>query len=387
MTTQSGPLSGLTVVEMAGLGPAPLAGQLLADLGATVTVVDRAAAAADATDINRRNKRSIALDLKQPEAVAIVIEMAVRADVLIEGFRPGVMERLGLGPDTLLERHPALVYARMTGWGQSGPLASTAGHDLNYLALSGALGAMGDPTLPPPPPLNLVGDYGGGTMFLLFGVFAALWERDRSGAGQVVDAAMVDGVPAMMGLMHQWVARGEWADSRGANLLDGGAPFYRCYETADRQYLSVGPLEPAFFKTFVAGLEIDPSDMPPQYDRDGWPAWQDRIAARIASQSRAHWEAVFAGSDACVTPVLSFSEAMTHPHNAARDTWIDVDGVAQAAPAPRFSRTPAPEPRAPGAPGAEAELILRELGYSAEAVRAARTNGAVLGSDAETDAT
>ncbi|MEM7378736.1 MAG: CaiB/BaiF CoA-transferase family protein [Pseudomonadota bacterium] len=373
-----GPLHGLRVVEMTGLGPAPLAGQLLADLGGDVIVVDRAAGPSDPTDINRRGKRSIALDLKHADGLDVARRLIGRADVLIEGFRPGVMERLGLGPDACFEANAGLVYARMTGWGQSGPWAARAGHDINYLGLSGALHAMGDPDSPPVPPLNLAADYGGGTLFLLFGVLSALWERARSGRGQVVDAAMVDGVPAMMGLIHQLLARGEWTEQRGANLLDGGAPFYRCYRTADDAYVSVGPLEPPFFAEMLARLGLDDRWQSRQYDRAHWPALEAALAETFASRPRSHWEAVFADGDACVAPVLTFSEAAAHPHNRERSVWHEVDGVPQAAAAPRFSRTPAPPPTAPGAAGGDAEAVLAELGLSSEARRALANNGAVL---------
>ncbi|MEM9602245.1 MAG: CaiB/BaiF CoA-transferase family protein [Pseudomonadota bacterium] len=375
---RGGPLDGLRVVEMTGLGPAPLAGQLLADLGADVIVVDRAAGQSDPTDVNRRGKRSIALNLKHADGLDVAHKLIARTDVLIEGFRPGVMERLGLGPDTCFEANAGLVYARMTGWGQSGPWSSRAGHDINYLGLSGALHAMGDPDTPPVPPLNLAADYGGGTLFLLFGVLSALWECNRSGRGQVVDAAMVDGVPAMMGLIHQLLARGEWTEQRGDNLLDGGAPFYRCYRTADGAYVSVGPLEPPFFAEMLSRLELDPVWRTRQYDRAHWPALETTLADTFAARSRAHWEAVFADGDACVAPVLTFSEARRHPHNRERSVWCELDGVPQASPAPRFSRTPAPVPTAPNAAGSNADAILIELGFSAEARCALTDTGAVL---------
>ncbi|QUJ75943.1 CoA transferase [Sulfitobacter albidus] len=353
----SGPLSSLRVVEFSGLGPAPLAGQLLADLGADVITVDRAAAPADPTDINRRGKRSVVLDLKSVEGLVAARALIASADVLIEGFRPGVMERLGLGPESCAD---SLIYARMTGWGQEGPLSHTAGHDINYLALTGALHAMGDADRAPVPPLNLVADYGGGTMFLLLGILSAVIERGVSGRGQVVDAAMVDGVPAMMGLIHAMRARGTWRETRGANWLDGGAPFYRCYTCKCGGYISVGALEPQFH-----ALLLEKAGLPPEEDQNDpaqWPARRDIYARAFAARSRDDWAAIFDGTDACVAPVLTFAEAPGHPHMAARGTFARVDGVLQAAPAPRFSRTAPVAPRAPRAIGADTDEILSALG-------------------------
>ncbi|MEM6987637.1 MAG: CaiB/BaiF CoA-transferase family protein [Pseudomonadota bacterium] len=313
----------------------------------------------------------------QQLGLAVARRLIDRADVLIEGFRPGVMERLGLGPDLCTRDNPKLVYARMTGWGQAGPWASRAGHDINYLALSGALHAIGESDRPPVPPLNLAADYGGGTMFLLFGVLAALFERSQSGRGQVVDAAMVDGVPAMMGLIHQLVAQGQWREARAANLLDGGAPFYRCYATADGQSVSVGALEPAFFAELVERLGLDPSWCAAQYDRARWPDMRALFERTFAAQPRSYWEAVFAEGDACVAPVLTFSEAARHPHIAARNGWQTLDGVPQAAPAPRFNRTPATVPSPPGAAGADAADILAEVGYAEGEQRTLGECGAV----------
>ena len=373
----AGPLQGLKVVEMAGLGPCPLAGQLLADLGAEVVVIDRAAAPADPTDINRRGKRSVALDLKDGEGLALARRLVARADVLIEGFRPGVMEKLGLGPGDCHADNPGLVFGRMTGWGQDGPLAMSAGHDLNYLSLSGALGAMGREGDVPTPPLNLVADYGGGSMFLLLGVLSALFERARSGQGQVVDAAMVDGVPAMMGLIHQWLAKGDWSGARESNLLDGGAPFYRCYETSDGRAISVGPLEPQFFAELVRLAGLPEAHMADQYDRATWPERRALYAQVFARKSRDEWMEVFEGSDACVAPVLGWDEVEHHPHNAARGTFTRVGDVMQAAPAPRFDRTPPSPPRPPSAPGGDGDAVLAELGLDADAIAALRGRGAL----------
>ena len=354
----SGPLASLRVVEFSGLGPAPLAGQLLADLGADVITVDRKPAPADPADINRRGKRSIVLDLKDPEGLANARRLIAASDILIEGFRPGVMERLGLGPETCPE---TLIYGRMTGWGQEGPLAQTAGHDINYLALTGALHAMGAAGEPPIPPLNLVADYGGGSMFLVFGVLAAVIERGISGKGQVVDAAMVDGVPAMMGLIHGLLARGHWTEERASNWLDGAAPFYRCYACADGEFISVGALEPQFHALLLekAGLPAEHQDT--QNDPRQWAARRSDYAEVFASKTRDEWAAIFEGTDACVAPVLRFSEAAQHPHMAARGTFQSPNGVLQSAPAPRFSRSVCREIETPRAVGGATEQVLQEL--------------------------
>jgi len=353
---------------MSGLGPCPLAGQLLADMGAEVIVIDRASAKADHTDINRRNKQSIALNLKTAAGIEIALKLIKRADIVIEGFRPGTMEKLGLGSDVCLKSNPKLIYGRMTGWGQTGPLAKTAGHDLNYLAITGALHSIGSKDRPPTPPLNLVADYGGGTMFLLFGVLSALFERSQSGKGQVVDAAMVDGVPAMMGLLHSWMAQQQWSTQRENNLLDGGAPFYRCYETADGKYLSVGPLEPKFYKEFIDNFldeaDSENEDLKSQYDASSWPEKHSQYTALFLSKTRDEWMEVFEGSDACVAPVLDIDEVEFHPHNKERETFVRINDVLQASPAPRFSRTPANRPKVPTAPGENTEAILHSLGYN-----------------------
>lgn len=373
----AGPLDGLKLVEMAGLGPCPLAGQLMADLGATVVVIDRASAPADATDVNRRGKQSVALNLKSPDGLEAARRIIAQSDILIEGFRPGVMEKLGLGPAACHAINPGLIFGRMTGWGQDGPLAMTAGHDINYLSLSGALGAIGRADGPPVPPLNLAADYGGGSMFLIFGVLAALYERNRSGRGQVVDAAMVDGVPAMMGLIHQWLALGRWGQGREANLLDGGAPFYRCYATKDGRALSVGPLEPQFFAELVTLAGLPEAHRADQNDPATWPARRALYAQVFARKTRDEWMAIFEGTDACVAPVLDWDEVEHHPHNAARGTFLRVDGVMQAAPAPRFDRTPAAMPGVPGAPGQDTDTVLTGLGYDAATLEAMRRTGAL----------
>ncbi|KEJ90837.1 CaiB/BaiF CoA transferase family protein [Sulfitobacter donghicola] len=355
----AGPLKSLKVVEFSGLGPAPLAGQLLADLGADVITVDRKAAPADPSDINRRGKRSIVLDLKTTAGIEAVHKLIASSDVLIEGFRPGVMERLGVGPDTC---HDALIYARMTGWGQDGPWAQTAGHDINYLALTGALHAMGDADRPPVPPLNMVADYGGGTMFLLLGILSAVIERGISGKGQVVDAAMVDGVPAMMGLIHAMLAQGRWSEERGANWLDGAAPFYRCYTCSCGGFISVGALEPQFHAILLenAGLPVDHQQS--QNDTQHWKTRSAQYAHAFFQKSRDEWAEVFDGTDACVAPVLTFSEAQFHPHMAERKSFISPDGITQSAPAPRFSRSMPDDPKTPTAIGADTADILAQLG-------------------------
>ena len=384
-----GPLSGITVVEMSGIGPGPFAGMMLADLGATVIRVDRLSGSGQGlnglltvlskgrADVVSRGRRSIGVDLKSAEGVELVLRLVDSADVLIEGYRPGVMERLGLGPDTCLARNPSLVFGRMTGWGQDGPLAQTAGHDINYISLSGALGAIGRRGERPVPPLNLVGDYGGGGMFLAYGVVAALLSVARTGAGQVVDAAMVDGSAVLMAQFFGMKALGRWTGERGSNLLDTGAPFYDVYESADGGYLSVGPLEPAFFAILLERLGIDDIDAGSQHDPRSWPALRLRLAAEFASRTRGDVEELFAGVDACVFPVLSMSEAPSHPHNVARGTFVTRDDVVQPAPAPRFSSTPTRLGLPPPTVGEHTDAILADLGLSDDEVRRLRAAGVV----------
>ena len=345
------PLSGLRILEFDGLGPVTFAGMVLADLGAEVLRLTRSAGAgapafADVGGaVLHRGRAAVAVDLKAPDDRARVLDLIDGADALIEGFRPGVMERLGLGPEVCAARNPRLVFGRVTGWGQTGPKAAEVGHDINYIALSGALSLMGEPDRPPRPPLNLVGDYGGGAMLLVTGVLAGLLEARTTGQGRVVDAAMTDGSALLTGLFHALAARGLWSPHRGANLLDGGAPFYRCYGCRDGRFVAVGALEPQFHAALLAGLGLPAEDFP-QYDFAGWPAQHARLEAVFAARDRDDWAARFAGTDACVTPVLTLAEAPAHPHNAARGTFVD-PGVAQPAPAPRFGETeaiPAPEP-------------------------------------------
>lgn len=357
----SGPLHGLKVLELAGIGPGPFCAMLLADLGADVVRIDRpgggVAAVRPRLDLLNRGKRSVALDLK--EDVETALRLVEKADVLIEGFRPGVAERLGIGPDVCLRRNPKLVYGRMTGWGQTGPRAHTAGHDIAYIALSGALHAIGDAGGPPQVPLNLLGDFGGGAMYLATGILAALWESRSGGAGQVVDAAIVDGTAHLMTLQWSLLAGGAWRDERGANLLDGGAPFYRVYETADGKHMAVGPLEPRFFAEFLdkLGLGTEAHDY---HDRERWAHLASVIAQTFSGRTQAQWAQVFADSDACVAPVLSMREAARDAHLTERGTFVEHDGVTQPAPAPRFSRTPASLGRPPASPGDHTAEVLAE---------------------------
>lgn len=363
----SGPLAGLAVVELAGIGPAPFAAMLLADLGAEVLRIDRPGPSRypgdPRHDLLNRGKRSAVVDLKRPEGAAVVRTLAARADVILEGYRPGVAERLGVGPEECQRVNPRLVYGRMTGWGQRGPLAHTAGHDLTYLATSGVLHTIGPAGGPPVPPLNLLGDYGGGGMLLAAGVLAALWHAQRTGTGQVVDAAIVDGAALLATQMFGLRAGGLWRDERGANLFDGGAPNYSVYRTSDGGYLAVGALEPEFYTEFLTRLGLDPHTTPSPYDVAQWPRLRQLIADRLATRTRDEWVAVFADSDACVAPVLSPGEAQDHPHLAARGVFVDLHGVRQPAPAPRFSGTPARPPTLPPPyPGEHTRQALADWG-------------------------
>ncbi|WP_028926959.1 CaiB/BaiF CoA transferase family protein [Pseudonocardia acaciae] len=364
----TGPLTGLKVVELAGIGPGPHAAMVLADLGADVVRVERPSGSlhlGDGRDHLLRGRRSIAADLKSPAGRETVLRLVERADVLLEGLRPGVTERLGVGPSDCAARNPRLVYGRMTGWGQDGPLASRAGHDINYISLTGALHAIGT-SEKPVAPLNLVGDFGGGSMLLVVGILAALWERERSGQGQVVDAAMVDGASLLVQMVWSFLGQGGWRDERAANLLDGGAPFYDTYVCSDGGWVAVGALEPQFYAELLRGLGLDGSseELPAQMDRSGWPVLRARFTAAFASKPRDEWAAVFAGVDACVTPVLGFDEVPDHPHIRSRQTIVDVNGARQAAPAPRFSRTPPGTPAAPPARGADTDAVLADWGVS-----------------------
>jgi alpha-methylacyl-CoA racemase len=367
-----GPLEGIRVIELAGIGPAPMCCMLLADLGADVLRVDRVDAGAEIFttaarfQVLHRGRRSIRLDLKSAEGNAAAMRLVERADALVEGFRPGVAERLGLGPGSCHARNPRLVYGRMTGWGQEGPLAETAGHDIDYLAITGALHAIGRAGEAPVPPLNLVADFGGGALYLAVGLLAALVERQRSGLGQVVDAAMVDGVAHLTTFVHGLMAAGVWRDDRGVNVLDTGAPFYDVYKTQDGKYLAVGALEPRFFATLARLLELPPEALAQHLSPSEWPRLRATLAARFLAKTRDEWCEVFAGSDACVAPVLSWTEAKANAHLAARGTFVEIDGVVQPAPAPRFSRTRPTTPRSATEPGTDTEAALRDWGFSDE---------------------
>ena len=379
----NGPLQGLRVIELAGIGPAPLACMLLADLGADVVRVDRlepsglGLAIEPRHDVNARGRRSVALDLKHEAGREALKRLLAPADVLVEGFRPGVMEKLGLGPEPCLALNPRLVYGRMTGFGQSGPLAQSAGHDLNYIALTGVLNAIGPAGGAPVPPLNLVGDYGGGALYLAFGVLAALFERQRSGLGQVVDAAMVDGAASLASVFFGLQAAGNWGAPRGENLLDGGAPFYATYETADARHISLAALEPKFFAQLVAALGLDERYLKHQYDRKLWPELRQAMAAAVRRHSRDEWCRRLEGSDACFAPVLSFEEAPAHAHAVARQAFVAVNGVVQPAPAPRFGRTPAGPPRRAPQVGEHTLDVLQQAGFSAADVQALVRQGVV----------
>jgi alpha-methylacyl-CoA racemase len=373
----SGPLKGLKVLELAGIGPAPYACMLLADLGADVLRLERGDPDSpdDATgEILNRSRHSVAIDLKNDAGRALVLELCEQADVLIEGFRPGVTERLGLGPDVVLARNPRLVYGRMTGYGQEGPLSQRAGHDINYISVSGALSVIGREGEKPLPPLNLVGDFGGGAMFLVFGVLAAVWSAQRTGEGQVVDAAMVDGSASLLAMTHSFINSGFWKNDRGVNLLDTGAHFYEVYETSDGQFMAVGAIEPQFYSAFLAGLGLSESEMP-QWERARWPELKRRVSEIFLMKSREEWTEVFGDMDACVTPVLTATEATCHPYNTTRAVFSD-DEAPQPLPAPRFSRTPGSVRQPPRAPGAGTRQGLASWGVSEERVRSLRDDGA-----------
>jgi alpha-methylacyl-CoA racemase len=360
---RDGPLTGVRVVELAGIGPGPFAAMLLADLGADVVRVDRPGGAAlgidPARDVTNRNKRSVIVDLKAQDGPARVLDLALRADILLEGYRPGVAERLGVGPEACHARNPRLVYGRMTGWGQDGPLAPRAGHDIAYIAVTGTLGMIGSPEEPPAVPANLLGDYAGGSLYLVVGVLAALHHARATGSGQVVDAAIVDGTSHLAAMIHGMLAAGGWQDRRGANLLDGGCPYYGTYETADGGYMAVGALEPRFYDELLRILGLE-EHAAARKDIARWGELREAVAARFASRTRDEWTAAFEGSDACVAPVLSLREAPHHPHLAARGTFTDHAGLIQPAPAPRFSATPTAVRSGPARPGADAEAVARD---------------------------
>lgn len=372
-----GPLDGVKIVEFAGIGPGPFCGMLLSDLGADVVRIDRKGPGRGSKfDLGGRGRRSVALDLKKPESVETCLKLLENADALIEGFRPGVMERLGLGPDVVLKRNPKLVFGRMTGWGQTGPYALAAGHDMNYIAISGALHAIGTKEKPIPP-LNLVGDFGGGALYLAFGLLAGVISARTTGKGQVVDVAMSDGAASLMAMFYGMRASGAWKDERHANLLDGGAHFYDTYETKDGKWVSIGSIEPQFYALLLEKTGVDKGEFEAQMDKDGWDNLTDKLAAVFITKTRDEWDAIMGGSDVCFGPVLSLDEAPKHPHNVARQTFLDIDGVIQPAPAPRFSETPGAIQGPPPAIGEHNDSALKDWGFSASDIEALKTAGAL----------
>jgi len=378
-----GTLSGYKIVEFAGIGPAPMCAMLLADMGADVLRIDRAEDAALGITLDAkysllsRGRKSVAIDLKKPEGVAAAMKLVEGADALLEGFRPQVMERLGLGPDECLKRNPKLIYGRMTGWGQEGPLAHAAGHDINYIALSGVLASIGRRGEAPVPPLNLVGDFGGGGLYLALGVVAGLLEASKSGKGQVVDSAMVDGAASLLTAIYGMHASGMWSDKRGDNILDTGAHFYDVYETKDGEYVSIGSIEPKFYAELLKRSGLEGQEMPRQMDRKAWPDLKEKFEALFKTKTRDEWCKIMEGSDICFAPVLSMAEAPSHPHNIQRGTFVEVEGVVQPGPAPRFSRTPSKIQRPPAKPGEHTEEALREWGFSAAELEKLRGAGAI----------
>ncbi len=377
-----GPLHGTKVIEMAGIGPAPFGAMMLADMGAEVLRVDRPSSAATFAgdprlDLLNRGKRSLLVDLKNPGGIKTVLRLCQGADVLVEGFRPGVMERLGLSPEACFQQNPRLIYGRMTGFGQQGPLSRVAGHDLNFIALSGALHAFGRKDQPPTPPLNLVGDFGGGGMMLAFGVVCALLEVRRSGIGQVVDAAMVDGTATLLTMFYGMLRQGLWQDQRGVNLLDSGAPFYDTYRTKDDRWVSIGPLEPHFYQELIVRAGLDPQAFQPQYDLSRWDHRKALLGEVFSRKTRDEWCALLEGTDACFAPVLSLLEAPEHPHARERGTYIQVDGVLQPAPAPRFSKTPPEVKNPPPAPGQDSTAALSDWGFTDEEIADLRATAAI----------
>jgi alpha-methylacyl-CoA racemase len=378
-----GTLSGYKIVEFAGIGPAPMCAMLLADMGADVLRIDRAEDAALGVALETkysllsRGRKSVAIDLKKPEGVAAAMKLIEKADALLEGFRPQVMERLGLGPDECLKRNPRLIYGRMTGWGQEGPLAHAAGHDINYIALSGVLASIGRRGEAPVPPLNLVGDFGGGGLYLALGVVAGLLEAQKSGKGQVVDSAMVDGAASLLTAIYGMHASGMWSEKRGENILDTGAHFYDVYETKDGQYVSIGSIEAKFYAELLKRSGLEGQEMPRQMDRKAWPDLKEKFSALFKAKTRDEWCKIMEGSDICFAPVLSMAEAPIHPHNQQRGTFVEVEGVVQPGPAPRFSRTPSKIQRPPAKPGEHTEEALREWGFSAADLDKLRGSGAI----------
>ncbi len=374
-----GALTGIRVIEMAGIGPGPFCAMMLSDMGAEVIRIDRLSQAGggDRKAVLNRGRRSLAMDLKNPDAVTALLRLVENADVLIEGFRPGVMERLGLGPDVCLERNGKLVFGRMTGWGQTGPLSQAAGHDINYISIAGALGAMGYADRPPPPPLNLVGDFGGGAMYLLSGVLAALVERSTSGQGQVIDTAMTDGTASLLSPFYGLLALDMWTTDRESNKLDGGAHFYGSYECSDGKYISIGSIEPQFYALLLEKSGLDDPALLAQQDQAAWPELRQKLESLFKTRTRAQWCEIMEGTDICFAPVLDLAEAPNHPHNKARDTFVEIDGVVQPAPAPRFSRTQSAIQSSAALVGEHSEEILADWGFSAAEIGALRKNSAI----------
>lgn len=378
-----GVLSGYKVVEFAGIGPAPMCAMLLSDMGAEVLRIDRAEDAnlgipTEAKyGVLNRGRRSVAIDLKKKEGAEVALKLIEKADALIEGFRPGVMERLGLGPDVCLARNPRLVFGRMTGWGQDGPLAHAAGHDINYIALTGALHSIGRKGQAPVPPLNLVGDFGGGGVYLALGVVAGILETQKSGKGQVIDVAMTDGASSLMAAIYGLRAAGRWTDERGENILDTGSHYYDVYETSDKKYVSIGSIEPKFYADLLRLSGLQHEELPRQQDRQAWPALKERVAKIFKTKTREEWCTIMEGSDVCFAPVLNMQEAPNHPHNRQRGTFVEIDGVIQPAPAPRFARTPSAIQRPPAVPGEHTDEALRDWGLSAAELKQLHGNGTI----------
>lgn len=376
-----GPLSGIRILEMKGIGPGPYAGMLLADMGAEVVVIERSSthrgvAMPSKLDPNSRGKKSIALDLKNPDGLSTLLKLAERADVLFEGYRPGVAERLGFGPEVCLQRNPRLVYGRMTGWGQTGPLAQAAGHDINYISLTGSLAAIGGPDRPVVP-LNLIGDYAGGSLFLVMGILAALIEVQKSGKGQVVDAAMTDGSASLMTMFHGLANLGGWKNQRGANMLDGGAHYYDVYETSDGKFVSIGSIEPQFYALLIEQAGLDRDTFKDQHNAKNWPELKRQLTNLFKTKTRDQWCEIMEGTDVCFAPVLDYTEAPEHPHNRARGTYISINGVAQPAPAPRFSRSECETPNAPPAEGSDTDAVLTDWGFDPASIESLRHRGAL----------
>lgn len=373
-----GPLQGYKIIELAGIGPGPFCGMMLADMGAEVIRVDRHSGRDGSKDVLNRSRKTLALDLKKPEAVEIVLKLVESADAIFEGFRPGVCERLGLGPDVCLSRNPKLVYGRMTGWGQDGPMAKAAGHDINYISLSGALHAIGRKGQKPVPPLNLVGDFGGGGMMLAFGMVCALLETQKSGKGQIIDASMVEGSAALMAMFSSLQNIGLFKHERESNILDGAAHFYDTYETADAKYISIGSIEPQFYALLIEKAQLDPQTFKPQMNMKQWPDLKEKLTAVFKTKTRAQWVEIMEGSDVCFAPILSLAEAPQHPHNKARNSFVEVGGIIQHAPTPKFSRTIAQMPRPGKSTGADSRLILEETGFSRQEIDDLVTQGVVF---------